>query len=522
MTASTLMIQGTTSNAGKSTLAAALCRCLRRRGVRVAPFKPQNMALNSAVTIDGGEIGRAQAVQAQACGIEPHSDMNPILLKPTSNRQSQVIIQGQVHGDMNAAAFHKFKSQAKRYVLESFGRLSERFDAIVVEGAGSPAEINLREGDIANMGFAEAVDCPVILVANIELGGVFAHIVGTLDLLSDTERQLIQGVVINRFRGDVSLLKPGIDWLEQRIGKKVIGVMPFIEALQLEAEDSVSIKSVHTNIAKGKVANPTNSSDAGNASCEQLRIVVPLIPRISNHTDFEPLLLHPQVDFTFVKAGESIPCADLIILPGSKSVKDDLDWLHQHEWPSAIKRHLRYGGKLIGICGGFQMLGKQLKDPNHVESGVDSFEGLGLLNMETTFHSKKHLSRVSAIMRMKCGDSAEVSGYEIHMGQSTGSALSIPLLQGDGWTDGAISDDDQIIGTYLHGLFDQAVGCSMLLHWAGLKNANATDFRELCEAQIERLADVMGENLDFNYICTVLGIESKVSLGSSSDALLCE
>jgi adenosylcobyric acid synthase len=274
-----IMIQGTTSDAGKSTLAAGLCRLLARRGVRVAPFKPQNMALNSAVTIDGGEIGRSQAVQAQACGLEPHSDMNPVLLKPNTDIGAQVIVQGRAIGNMDAGVYHDYKPEALRAVLASHRRLSERYDCVVVEGAGSPAEINLRAGDIANMGFAEAVDCPVILIADIDRGGVFAHLVGTLALLSASERARVVGFVINRFRGDLALLQSGLDWLEQETGKPVLGVLPYLQGLHLEAEDSLS-------------------REPGARGDGRLRVVAPVFPRISNHTDFDALRLHPQVELT--------------------------------------------------------------------------------------------------------------------------------------------------------------------------------------------------------------------------------
>ncbi|CAG1773035.1 partial adenosylcobyric acid synthase, partial [uncultured bacterium] len=315
------MIQGTTSDAGKSTLAAGLCRVLYRRGIRVAPFKPQNMALNSAVTVDGGEIGRAQAVQAQACGLAPHTDMNPVLLKPTTDQGAQVIIHGKARFNLDARAYHDYKSTAMQAVLESWQRLTDQYDCLIVEGAGSPAEINLRANDIANMGFAERVDIPVVLVADIDRGGVFAHIVGTLALLSESERARIVGFVINRFRGDIALLQPGLDWLEQETGKPVLGVLPYLHGLHIEAEDAVP-----RDVAAGDTAG-------------KLRVIAPVLPRISNHTDFDALRLHPQVDFRFIGPDEPIPPADLIILPGSKSVGADLEFLRQQGWESIIQRH---------------------------------------------------------------------------------------------------------------------------------------------------------------------------------------
>ena len=301
---STLMVQGTTSDAGKSTLVAALCRLLAREGVKVVPFKPQNMALNSAVTADGGEIGRAQALQAQAAGLAPHTDMNPVLLKPSSDTGAQVIIHGKVRADMNARDYHQYKTIAMSAVLESHRRLCAQYEAVIVEGAGSPAEINLRERDIANMGFAEAVDCPVILIADIDRGGVFAHIVGTLSCLSDSERKRIIGFVINRFRGDIGLLKPGLEWLEQQTGKPVLAVLPYLHGLHLDAEDAIQ----PAQTVSGK-----------------FRVVVPVLPRISNHTDFDALRAHPDIDLHFVGPGHAIPPADLNILPGSKNTRADLN-----------------------------------------------------------------------------------------------------------------------------------------------------------------------------------------------------
>lgn len=296
----TLMVQGTTSDAGKSTLVTALCRWVTRQGVSVVPFKPQNMALNSAVTADGGEIGRAQAVQAQAANLEPHSDMNPVLLKPNSDTGAQVIIHGRAVTTMNAVAYHDYKAIAMQAVLASHERLSAAYPVVMVEGAGSPAEINLRAGDIANMGFAEAVDCPVVLIADINRGGVFAHLVGTLELLSPSEQARVKGFIINRFRGDIALLQPGLDWLEERTGKPVIGVLPYVMDLHLEAEDGLDQRQ-------------TDKVD------QVLNVVVPVLPRISNHTDFDPLRLHPQVDLQFIGPGQAIPPADLIILPARKA-----------------------------------------------------------------------------------------------------------------------------------------------------------------------------------------------------------
>lgn len=471
----TLMVQGTTSDAGKSTLVTALCRWLARQGVAVVPFKPQNMALNSAVTADGGEIGRAQAVQAQAANLAPHTDMNPVLLKPNSDIGAQVIIHGRAVTSMDAVAYHDYKRVAMQAVLDSHRRLSAAYRVVMVEGAGSPAEINLRAGDIANMGFAEAVDCPVILIADIDKGGVFAHLVGTLALLSESEQARIQGIVINRFRGDIALLQPGLDWLEQRTGKPVLGVLPYLMDFHLEAEDAIDVRQ---------------SGKAG----DTLKVVVPVLPRISNHTDFDPLRLHPQVDLQFVGPGQAIPAADLIILPGSKSVRADLAWLRANGWDAAIHRHLRYGGKLLGICGGLQMLGTRIADPFGLEGAAGESEALGLLDFATVLEADKQLRNVTGRL---LSEGAPVSGYEIHAGVSHGPALDRPAVQlDDGRCDGAISVDGQILGTYLHGLFEGSEACAALLRWAGLDAVQTVDYHGLRERDIERLADLVEMHLD--------------------------
>ena len=451
---STLMVQGTTSDAGKSTLVTALCRWLTRQGVAVVPFKPQNMALNSAVTADGGEIGRAQAVQAQAAYLEPHTDMNPVLLKPNSDTGAQVIIHGRAVTTMNAVAYHDYKAIAMQAVLASHQRLNDTYDVVMVEGAGSPAEINLRAGDIANMGFAEAVDCPVLLIADINRGGVFAHLVGTLELLSPSEQARVQGFIINRFRGDIALLQPGLDWLEARTGKPVIGVLPYVMDLHLEAEDGLDRRQ------------------SGKADTV-LKVVVPVLPRISNHTDFDPLRLHPQVDLQFIGAGDDIPSADLIILPGSKSVRADLAHLRAQGWEEAINRHLRYGGKVLGICGGLQMLGTRIDDPLGLEGAAGSSAGLGLLEFTTQLHAEKQLRNVTGRLSL---EQAAVSGYEIHAGVTVGAALERPAVRlSDGRCDGAISADGQILGTYLHGLFEAPQSSVALLRWAGLADVQSVD-----------------------------------------------
>lgn len=475
-----LMIQGTSSDSGKSTLVGALCRIAARTGLRVAPFKPQNMSLNSAVTVDGGEIGRAQAWQALAAGIAPEVDMNPVLLKPNSEIGAQVIVHGRSTGNLDARAYHQYKPIARQAVLESFARLQAKTDLVLIEGAGSPAEVNLREGDIANMGFATAVDCPVLLVADIDRGGVFAQILGTLACLSENERALVKGVIINKFRGDVSLLKPGIEWIEAQTGKPVLGVVPFVPGLWLDAEDALPKQHHAQSEADGL-----------------LRVIVPALPRISNHTDFDPLRAHPQVDFRYVRMGDRIPAADLVILPGSKSVQRDLQSLRQNGWEPYLRRHLRYGGKLIGICGGLQMLGRQLRDPLGIESDIASTNGFGLLDFVTTLEPHKQLVNTAGALLL--GEGASVRGYEIHMGMTEGAALSRPALRlqsgGDMRADGAISEDGQILATYLHGLFDAPDACEALLRWAGVDDAMRVDYNARRLASIETLADVVAEHV---------------------------
>jgi adenosylcobyric acid synthase len=491
----TLMIQGTTSDAGKSTLVAGLCRLARRAGVRVAPFKPQNMALNSAVTVDGGEIGRAQALQAVAAGIAAHTDLNPVLLKPTSDCGAQVIIHGKARMNLDARAYHDYKPVAFEAVLASYARLQACYETIFVEGAGSPAEINLRERDIANMGFAEAVDCPVVLVADIDRGGVFAHLTGTLACLSASEQARVRGFIINRFRGDLSLLTPGLDWLEARTGKPVLGVVPYLHGLTLDAEDMLP-RELRAAQAAGADARTV------------LRVVVPVLPHISNHTDFDALRAHPQVDFHYVRSGTPPPAADLIILPGSKNVQGDLAFLRAQGWDQVLQRHLRYGGKVIGICGGMQMLGREVADPHGVEGAPGSVAGLGWLDYSTTLTREKTLKNVTG--RLALPGAADVAGYEIHMGETEGPALATPAVrlvspEGGERPDGALSPDGQILATYVHSLFDTPAAYTALLEWAGLSDAETIDYPALREASLDRLADTLAEHLDLTRLFAAIG-----------------
>ena len=482
----TLMVQGTTSDAGKSILVTALCRILARRGIKVAPFKSQNMALNSAVTADGGEIGRAQAVQAEACFLAPDIRMNPILLKPNSDLGSQVILRGKAIGNMKAVEYHQHKPKLLQDVVCAHQELLQDFDLVMVEGAGSPAEINLREHDLANMGFAEAVDCPVIIVADIDRGGVFAHLYGTFELLSPSEKARTRGFIINRFRGDKTLLQGGLDWLEEHTGKPVLAVLPYIHNLHIEAEDSLAVDQ----FAK---------SDDG----KHFKVVVPIYPRASNHTDFDALRKHPDVDCQLLRDVQTFKGADLIILPGSKNTRGDLAWLKQSGWDAVIQRHLRLGGKVIGICGGYQMLGQAVHDPDGTESNAGTSKGLGHLDIETLLQGEKQLRNVQGHWLNQIGD-IPVTGYEIHVGQTTGRDLAKPLMQLNTGPDGARNTEDTVIGSYVHGLFDEPKLLEELLHWAGLEQTQAFDYPALRAAQIERLADEVEVELPIAKIFNIM------------------
>ncbi len=479
-----LMIQGCTSDAGKSTLVAGLCRVLFRQGYQVAPFKPQNMALSSAVTVDGGEIGRAQATQALACGLEPHSDMNPVLLKPTSDRKAQVIIRGKAIGHLDALDYHVYKQTAKQAVLDAWQSLSKNYRFCLVEGAGSPAEINLRDNDIANMGFAEAVDLPVILIADIDRGGVFAHIIGTLACLSESEQARIKGFVINRFRGDLSLLQSGIDWLEAKTGKPVLGVLPYLHDLKLDEEDAVR--------------RPSSTANA------LLKIRILRLPHISNHSDFTPLLNDARLDVDYISLSASAVDADLLILPGSKAVMSDLSLLIEGDWRNKLMRHLRYGGKVLAICGGFQMLGRQLLDPKKIEGDKSNMAGLGVFDFTTRWQADKILKE--RVGRLWTGET--VTGYEMHQGISSGHGLlQSPIVTfEDGSQDGCMSEDGKIIGTYLHGLFDHKDAYRALVAWMGLDDQNhpVVDHLTQQQAELDRLADMLTAHLDMKTIMKLL------------------
>lgn len=495
----TLMVQGTTSDAGKTTLVAGLCRFFADLRINVAPFKPQNMALNSAVTPCGGEIGRAQALQAKAARLPLDVDFNPILLKPNSDTGAQVIVHGKAlthnaSSNMEASEYQDYKKVAMQAVLSSHQRLIQKYELVVVEGAGSPAEINLREGDIANMGFAEAVDCPVLIIADIDKGGVFAQLVGTLMLLSQSEQDRVVGFVINRFRGDIKLLESGLTWLEQKTNKPVLGVLPYLHGLDISSEDALVTKQ---------------SSTQGTSPSSKVRIVVLVYPHMSNHTDFDALRHHDDIDcqFLFAKGAEgdnspekiAIPPCDLIILPGSKNVRGDLSFLHQRGWHDDIARHLRYGGKVIGICGGYQMLGELIDDPGGLEGQAGSSMGLGYFAMHTVLKPQKTLLNVSGVLQLS-QQSAEISGYEIHAGESTfiqdDKQTPQTLLDVQGEGQGLLSDDGQVAGCYLHGLFDKPVALQLFMQWLGYDVSKAPSIEVLEERAIERVSQACQTHLD--------------------------
>ncbi len=440
MAASTpsLMLQGTGSHVGKSLLVAGLCRAYRNRGIEVRPFKAQNMSNNAAVSESGAEIGRAQALQARAAGVAPTSDMNPVLLKPESETGAQVVIQGKVSGRADARAYHKLKPTLMPAVLESFERLAIDADLVLVEGAGSPAEINLRDGDIANMGFALSASVPVLLVGDIERGGVIASLVGTYALLEDRERALIKGAIVNKFFGDVSLFDDALPVIEEALGAPCLGVVPyFTQAHFLPAEDAVDLDGACTHlVSEGR---------------RTIRITVPRLSRIANFDDLDPLRAEPDVDLTIIEPGRALPGnADLVLLPGSKATRADLAYLRAQGWDIDIAAHIRRGGSLLGLCGGYQMLGKIVADPAGIEGEAGTSEGLGYLDVTTQLAGEK---RLQAVIGREFESGEEVHGYEMHMGVTDGPDRARPLLELAYGAEGARSDDGKVAGSYVHGIF---------------------------------------------------------------------
>jgi adenosylcobyric acid synthase len=469
-----LMLQGTGSDVGKSLITAGLCRAFLRRGLAVRPFKPQNMSNNAAVTVDGGEIGRAQALQARACGLSPVSDMNPVLLKPQTDTGAQVVVQGQVVATARARDYQRLKPALLAKVLESFCRLAAGADLVLVEGAGGAAEVNLRAGDIANMGFAEAAGVPVALVGDIDRGGVIAGLVGTWSLLDEDDRARLAGFIINKFRGDVGLFEDGLAIITARTGLRSFGVIPWFQAARrLPAEDSVVLE------------RPRQAS-AGGAS---VRVAVPLLPRIANFDDLDPLMAEPDVEVQFVQPGGAIPGdVDLVVLPGSKATIGDLATLRDQGWDIDLRAHVRRGGIVVGLCGGYQMLGTRVCDPHGIEGRPGEAAGLGLLDVATELAGEKTLCEVGGT-DVTTGE--PVHGYEMHMGRTTGAGLARPMLRLDRRADGCISADGRVFGCYLHGLF-AADG----FRAAFLRRLRArADSPVAYEAEIDRVLDALADHL---------------------------
>ena len=484
--AAAIMFQGTGSDVGKSLIVAGLARAYTRRGLRVRPFKPQNMSNNAAVTADGGEIGRAQALQARACGVQPSVHMNPVLLKPQSEVGAQVVAQGRIFGNAQAADYHRLKATLLPKVLESFARLRGEADLILVEGAGSPAEVNLRAGDIANMGFALAANVPVVLIGDIDRGGVIASLVGTHTLLQPEERALLKGFIVNKFRGDIRLFDDGLMIIRDRTSLPSLGVVPYFEAARrLPAEDAVALSAYE---ARGGAA---------------IRIAVPLLPRIANFDDLDPLRLEPDVAVDLVAPGRPLGDADLILLPGSKATIADLAFLRAQGWHIDIAAHVRRGGRVLGLCGGYQMLGRRLADPGGIEGPAGAVDGLALLDVETELTDDKTLVEV----RGEDGTRTPVRGYEMHVGVTRGPATARPMLTLTNGTgsrpEGAVSPDGRVAGCYLHGLFASDAFRHAFL--AGLKPRAASGlmYEHEIESTLDALADHLAAHLDLDRILQI-------------------
>ncbi len=501
MGARAIQICGTGSGVGKSVIVAGLCRIFLQEGFRVAPFKAQNMSLNSFVTHEGGEIGRAQAMQAAACALKPLVDMNPILLKPNSDKGSQVILQGKPVRNMSAVQYDGYKNKAKYKVRDSFNRLKKYFDIIVIEGAGSPAEVNLKSHDIVNMKMAKSAGAPVILVGDIDRGGVFAWLIGTLELLTKEERKMVKGFIINKFRGDKRLLKSGLDFLEKRSGVKVLGVIPYFKNIKIPEEDSVSLEP-----------------QAPGARCKAQRagmldIAVIKLPHISNFTDFDSLKNEPDVRLRYVSEKDKLGGADLIIIPGTKNVFWDLAWLKNSGLADKVLSSVknRISAMLIGICGGYQMLGIKIRDAHHLESRRLEISGLGLLPVVTIFKKEKVLAQVRA---KELGSDLEVTGYEIHHGRTESlntakAAFRVILRQGEKTNDpeGSISEDGRIWGTYIHGIFDENAFRRDLLNrlriikgWRPISDLSFVDL----DREFNKLARLLRENMDMDSLRKIL------------------
>ncbi|HUK10160.1 MAG TPA: cobyric acid synthase [Stellaceae bacterium] len=468
-----LMLQGTGSDVGKSLLTAGLARLFTRRGLTVRPFKPQNMSNNAAVTVEGGEIGRAQALQARAAGITPSVHMNPVLLKPQSERGAQVVVQGRMIGASSARDYQRLRRELLPRVIESFTIVASGADLVLVEGAGSTAEVNLRDGDIANMGFAEAADLPVVLIGDIERGGVLAQIVGTHLLLSEAERARLKGVIVNKFRGDVALFQGGIETIKRMTGLDCLGVVSyFARAHELPAEDALALDRIEPPQRAGK-----------------LRIVVPRLPRIANFDDLDPLRAERDVAVYLAPPGRPLPLADLILLPGSKATLADLAALRAEGWDIDISAHRRRGGAVLGLCAGYQILGRRVADPGGIEGPPGAAPGLGLLDVETVLTADKMLTTVEGI-DVKTG--AAIKGYEMHVGRSTGPDTARPMLRLGDRLDGAMSRDGRVMGCHVHGLFS----CDPFRRAFIAALGGKADQGLIYEAQVDSALDALADHLD--------------------------
>ena len=487
MPARALMLQGTCSNAGKSLLVAGLCRAFTRRGLAVRPFKPQNMSNNAAVTADGGEIGRAQALQARACGVEPLTDMNPVLLKPESETGAQVVVQGRVLTRCGARDYHRLKPSLMPRVLESFARLAEGADLIIVEGAGSPAEVNLREGDIANMGFATRAGVPVVLVGDIERGGVIAQLVGTVTLLEPEERAALCGYVVNKFRGDPRLFDSAHPLIRERTGLDTLGTVTWCAAARDLPEEDVL----------GLPTGPTRRTDSA------VKIAVPRLPRIANFDDLDPLLAEPAVELRLLEPGQALPGdTDLVLLPGSKATVADLAALRREGWDIDIQAHVRRGGWVVGLCGGFQMLGRTVDDPDGVEGPPGRVPGLGLLAVDTVLTGAKTLA-VRDGRELATG--LPVRGYEIHLAVSTGPGTDRPMLDLAGRPDGAVSPSGRVMGCYLHGLFASDPFRHAFLARVAEREVGSAAYEARVEAALDALAEQLERELDLDRLLAFAG-----------------
>ena len=479
MPARALMFAGTGSDVGKSLIVAGLARALTQRGLAVRPFKPQNMSNNAAVTADGGEIGRAQALQARAARVAPSVHMNPVLLKPQSEIGAQVVVQGKVIGNARAREYQALKPKLMSAVLNSYARVGAEADLVLIEGAGSASEINLREGDIANMGFARAASCPVALIGDIDRGGIFAQILGTQVALAPDDAAMVIGFIVNKFRGDANLFLSGMGALEAHTRWRAFGLIPFFaEAVQLPAEDAFSLGEKRSR-ADGAVT-----------------IAVPMLARIANFDDFDPLRMEPDVRLVFVRPGEPLPLADLIILPGSKATIADLKFFREQGWDIDLLAHARRGGRVLGVCGGYQMLGKAVSDPHGMEGLPGEVEGLGLLDVATVLTGEKTLAQVEGACLT---NGAPFWGYEMHVGETTGPDCARPLVRfADERVDGAISADGRIAGAYVHGLFaDDRQRAAWL---ATLGMTSGIDY----EATIERTLDALADHCEAHLDCDAL------------------